>query len=350
MKIEMLAGLEVETVYNMRALGNLQRSGYHESHKTMLPFNKDFFLENDGSLDCEDENGGSYFDAPDTVELISNPFKIQDSDELIDGLKESFIKLNKKLSDNEQRVYCSYLDEGGYDEEYDEDNKNPDVLVRKVRSNELSSFLNFNESTGCHIHFSILKRKQNQEYIIKDRNQEMKFRAMRPFLLKGLVTLELLKSINERIQQKVTYQLPHLSKKFNDYFYREYAQEMQTLEQGERTRYSSYNLGVKGDEHIEFRSFHLRGVEKWSDMKKLIKIALTTIYEMIDEVVQKEIKKQYPCVIDKVLFNEVVTNKVLPTKESKYLTTESMPTQRKSVHLRRIETKPKTEKQIIIIE
>ncbi|MCD6381378.1 MAG: hypothetical protein J7L43_00155 [Candidatus Aenigmarchaeota archaeon] len=140
----------------------------------------------------------------------------------------------------------------------------------------LHSAVEFNKTCGCHIHISL----------------SFKNGKMLPV---DFVKWEHLVAIRKRVLKKIDRELPHIYPFFVGQYYRNYAQRMESIENGFEERYSEWNLQTADDEdfHIEWRSFNLMGVKTWADFFKMFRIAIDTI----ETVFRGEMQKEHPFLV-----------------------------------------------------
>lgn len=116
--------------------------------------------------------------------------------------------------------------------------------------------IEINESCGAHIHFSVFRRKLHRQL---------------PFSVYG--------QIRKRTYREVQEHLPSVFGPFRKQYFRSYAKKL-TVVRALNDRGVEFNSTE--DTGIEWRSFNLMGVKKWSDMKKLYLIAADSIIGVLE--------------------------------------------------------------------
>jgi hypothetical protein len=137
------------------------------------------------------------------------------------------------------------------------------AIIEKSKTPNLSDVLNFNDTTGCHIHLSLMS----------DKGLLLPFKMASP---KEFV------KFNKRLLKEVKTQMPHIYGKFSRSFYRSYALKRIT----EENRYCCWNYSLNEINRLEFRSFNLRGVDNWEDFEKMFDIVFGLINEFCADLIK----------------------------------------------------------------
>jgi len=233
---EVVFGFEIEAEYNGDLL-HLHRSDYHEGGQFFCP---GWWCERDGSLSPEKFNM--------TAEFVPAPTPLLETSTLLGEFKKS-------------------------------------ITARAAKTVELRDVLNFNSTTGAHVHIGLLHRGQGKEvlnvrgkrFVVPGKMEEMGV----------LVTLPFLKTVREAVKKGIRRELPAFYPGFNKAYYRRYAKRV-TKPLG-RSRYQEFTTET-GYNTVEYRSLNLRGLQTWND--------LFTFYRIVTEATQKtftdELRKEQP--------------------------------------------------------
>lgn len=243
-KYKVIVGFELETEYNQKVLGELDINAYHSNYWSKFLDNKYFKCESDASLD------NNKFD--DTVEIISAPVELNKINKVLKSFQKSVFKKAKK------RI-------------------------------EFHKAFNLNKSCGCHVHISILDCNKKYRYEIFDNAREEVFDFVgQPYIIKDLFTNKFLNSFREKLHKNVKKHLKKVYPKFHSNYFRDYAQEMEDVDDGDRC--SEFNFAT--DERCEFRSFNLNGVKTWREFFKMFEILKKSMYETLYEKEKPQIVKK----------------------------------------------------------
>lgn len=215
---ELTFGFEIEAEYNDSVL-KIQPASYHDAvEKKMV---KNWKIERDGSLYTTRWNG--------TVEFISVP--------------TTFSKIDKLLESFET------------------------TIKKKTGKNKLHEVLNFNSSTGAHVHIGL----QNDGRAIN---------------IKDFVQRDFLKKISRKFKQRIKTEMPEFYENFKKDYFRKYARRQ--TRNNENSRYQEFNYQTRIPT-IEYRSPHLRGITTWTDFSKFYTILTKTVNEIFQqEISEKE--------------------------------------------------------------
>lgn len=126
--------------------------------------------------------------------------------------------------------------------------------------NELYKDVEFNESTGCHIHFKV-SNKNMRDFIsveMVDKFHTIFTRRLRQAIVKGLIP----ERVGRRILQR---------------YYRGYAPNNKGEKEGRHSLHWSNEFGT-----LEWRSFNLTDVKSWKTFHNMFDIAIATIDEAIN--------------------------------------------------------------------
>lgn len=222
-------GLELEGCYNEDYVG-FDVGDYHDGIK-VSPY---FKAEHDGSL-CSYNNFSNSL----TMELVSKIIKIDETDLLVTDLR-------KLLNGNNE---------------------------------ELNKLVSFNDSCGCHIHFSTDKKfKPNIPFYFYVEMRDFFFNK----LDKSGLRTDLIKSIKKQ-------------------YFRGYAKK---LIKDSNDRGMEFNFQSESNNYgLEWRSFNLCGVESWDEMRTVLNIATESIKVLVghlenfelfeEEIIEKPKLKTY---------------------------------------------------------
>jgi hypothetical protein len=233
-RYEMLFGIELEMEYNESLIGHIDRNSYHSEES--VGFNKYFIAENDGSLH------GSSFVRSGTVELIGIPVTCSEMPLALDSVRKTMISRAKKK----------------------------DKVI-----NELNEVINFNGSTGAHMHIS-LKVAGSKDTVIDVRDDKtVTIKNGRTINPKIFVDVKFLKKISRAVKGRIKRELPNIYPEFSRAYFRGMAKRMTGNSINNHDRYQEWNFNP--DHTIEYRSLNLHGVRTWNDLFKFYRIVCETI-------------------------------------------------------------------------
>lgn len=230
--LKILLGFEWEAEYNTDKL-TLYKADYHSDFEDTELISQNIKVEEDGSLDStyfEDGNGEFIGD---TAEFVTQPINLKDYKNILNEFKTA--------------------------------------ICRKSGCNDFQSVLNFNNTTGAHLHFSLSNK--NRWIPIK------------------LIPFQEFDKLNEKILEAFKNNFPEEQYQiFKKHYYRSYA--MKDLNYNER--YCSINFTLCESNHLELRSFHLRHCWSWDDFFKSYAILIPIIEEfLITHCIKKKLKYSY---------------------------------------------------------
>ena len=241
-----LLGIEIEMAYNEDNLGYIERDCYHGDGDEL--FGDYFIAEEDGSL-----NGSDY--CGETVELISNPVKYKDFELVINDFIYE-VKRRYKLHTGKK-------------------------LGLK---GSLSGIIDFNESCGCHINFSVYQDSA------KENNMRLRggnFTLPKTCKFFGAIDDKTLVNIRKKIKNKM--ELLNGSSYFNNIYDRRYSRvDDKNPTNNIDNKYSEFHL--KNNSLMEYRSFNLHGCKTLYDVKKRLMLGAS----IINNVIVKELNKSKP--------------------------------------------------------
>ena len=136
---------------------------------------------------------------------------------------------------------------------------------------------------GCHIHLSCLLNSEDdyEVNLLDDDNENHKFTFKGTQVpIKILMLAKKLNRINNAILQKVKIEMPEIAEQFEQHYYRRYARKFNV--KPTRIRSSSINMTLAGFEHIEFRSFHLLGIDTWEKFHKIFGLVAEVLYDQFN--------------------------------------------------------------------
>lgn len=223
-------GFEWELEYNSN-LFSIDTAPYHSDEDEEIWVTDRIKAEEDGSLDAL-----TFYD---------------EEDEEIGGTAEL---ITKKINiDN----YKSILDEF------------QNYIVKKSGTDRLSQAISFNKSTGAHLHFSVIARNHN----------------MIPL---KMIPAQIFLDFNEKLLEKFKENFSEEKyNTFKKYFYRSFSLRTESKQE----RYASINFTCSENNHLEFRSFHLRHCENWEDFYKSYDILIPLLKEFIvTNLIKKKLK------------------------------------------------------------
>ncbi len=204
---ELNIGIELECIVNRDGL-DLNVGDYHNAN----PFTEIWRAERDGSL-----YGSNHFYRGYCVELTTEIIDIDDYKKAI----------------NELRQY--------------------------VGNELLKDVFWFNESCGCHIHFSAKNKKKFYKNI-----PLCVYPLIRKFFFNELDKSSIIPQDTKELIKK--------------HYYRHYAQKFKKLHLISNNRYLEFNFrSEKQGMGLEWRSFNVRGVETWEELEEMFRIGTDTI-------------------------------------------------------------------------
>lgn len=259
-----ICGIEIEMNYNDNLL-EFDCGSYHDDD---APTHGDYFYgESDSSIHSEKWNG--------QIELISEPFALRNWKKIIDNFKQIIEVQNSGNEDSEP-------------------------------PRELKELIEFNETTGCHIHLDLgVESEEIDQIEYKYECHEFNRKTLN---FKRHIGISTLKTIKSKLANKVKRQLPELYNRgwIDSFAERRYAKAQNDDVIDRYTREMDWNFTNRGQRTIEFRAFTLRGVETWDELYKLFKIAFTTISKVLSDEINKE--KAFESEVKHVIEQEFVVN------------------------------------------
>jgi hypothetical protein len=239
MKPSIVCGIEIEMEYNTKVT-KIAKAAYHEDCNAKDEYEwvgDNFIAERDGSL------GVYKFEAGDCVELVSVPFLVEDGMNIV-------------------KDFCSQF--GG--------------MVGK----KLDEVICFNDSTGAHIHLSLLNpEKEGHTYIDLRDHIRHKFKG-KPMFFRDIVGVSMLNKIKQRMVGRAKKALPKEAfEKWSNALVRSYAAPVQTDDDMFDDRRREWNATLLN--RIEYRGMNLRGITTWAEFFSLYEILFSVIREVIDE-------------------------------------------------------------------
>jgi hypothetical protein len=138
--------------------------------------------------------------------------------------------------------------------------------------------LRINSSCGAHIHFSVKETKTLRSGRVVEKQ----------YILYKKLPFSAMAQIREGTMARVKEELPHLHDTFKSNYFRSFAKRM-TKESyiNSADRFQEFNFTTK--KAAEWRSFHLQGVKKWSELEQMYAIAI----EELGKVLLKELGKKW---------------------------------------------------------
>jgi len=243
MKPLIVCGIEIEMEFNRKHL-SINKAGYHNNYNERSEyawFGKHFIVESDSSLDVRKfENG-------DVCEMISVPFSVDKGMEVVDG------------------------------------------FIKKFGEFKLSEVINFNDTTGAHIHLSVLNADKEGSTLINLRpGIRVNFKG-KPVFFRDVVGANILNEIKSKVCERVKEELPaSVYEKWSSALTRSNYAAPIIPNQLYAERGREWNLTLKN--RIEYRGYNLRGVKTWEQLRKMYEILFSTI----KEVISAEFSKEYP--------------------------------------------------------
>ena len=232
-------GIELECVYNTDYL-EIDIGDYHRA----ISFTDNWRAERDGSL-----YGRNHFDRGRCVEFTTEIIDIDDYKSVLEELKNSF--------DNE----------------------------------DLNKVLVFNDSCGCHIHFSSPKKKysKNIPSCVYPLTRKFFFNELENSLIIPQPTKEIIKK----------------------HYFRHYAQKYNKTHIECRNRYTEFNFySERQGMGLEWRSFNVRGVNTWEELEEMFRIGTDTI-KYISSVLYNFIYEEKSNIKEKDLKGSINENKII---------------------------------------
>ncbi len=249
MEFELVCGIEFELGYNPSLL-SFEIGDYH----TMMPtWRGDFIFERDGSISSQ---WGT------TVEIISKPFLLKDYKQILNNF-QSIFKMQKK--------------NGLLGSLFGDENKNP--------MKEMKELIEFNGSTGAHVHVSML-RKDGKSTNINYREKNFEFGGtLVP--VKSLATFKFLDKFTKKLCKKVEAEMPSIYPNWQEGLFRSQARKINDDGQYRREKYHEWNL--RGSrEHMEYRSFHLHYIDNWENFFKIWDCFFGVLKDFFEEEMEQE--------------------------------------------------------------
>jgi len=242
-----LIGLEIEAEYNTEYLNYIEVADYHSER--VKPFGYYFKTESDGSLSAQSFG----YPVGETAEFISIPFNIDESKKVLKDFKETFIKRLKN---------------------------HRNITEKEALKIPLQKYLSFNNTTGAHVHLSILNT--DKELIKKftfGRRRKLEFKG--EFIdLKRVFTYEFMQNFKQKLKNNVNKKIPHVytlwERSLNRGYARAYYNKTDFKNNKDHEREKEFNL-TGSNTDIEYRGFTLRGVNTWTDFFKIYEIFFKTL-------------------------------------------------------------------------
>ncbi len=209
-----LFGFEIEGIFNKTVLhkNNLNAQGYHHGRFGTVDSLPSWKIETDSSLDSKGE-----FRFCEGYEFISRLLAEEDILEALDEIRDSTNNL------------------------------------------PLNKVVKFNDSCGCHIHFSDTKGDSE-----------------------SFTTYTYLRKMRDKVFERIKKELPQIYDSFKGQYYRDYAREItsESINTSERRLEFNYSSPNKG---AEWRGFNLQGVKTWEELRRMFKIATEEIQNMLED-------------------------------------------------------------------
>ena len=232
-----ICGVEIELEYNKNKLSFFPNPYHYDGEPNFL--NDFFIMERDGSLMPK------FFKNGDVIEFISIPFDIEQGMDVIRSFRDYFRKFG-----------------------------------------ELKKVINFNNTTGAHMHLSVLNADKFGLSPISFRGRTYSFFGTK-ILFREAVSIKLLNKIKSLLVREVKKKLPEVFPTWYRSLTRPYAQALdESCFYTDRRR--EWNLTLKN--RVEFRAFNLRGVKTWSQFTKIYSI----LFKVIRKVIFAEFEKPRP--------------------------------------------------------
>jgi len=132
-------------------------------------------------------------------------------------------------------------------------------LKAYVGGEDLKEVFWFNESCGCHIHFSVKDKKMFYKNI-----PTCVYPLIRKFFFNELDKSSIIPQDTKELIKK--------------HYYRNYAIKFKKIHINSNNRYLEFNFrSEKQGMGLEWRSFNVRGVEKWEELEEMFRIGTDTI-------------------------------------------------------------------------
>jgi len=243
MKPKVLFGIELETTFSKRKLGDIYIAGYHSSDP--VEYCEGFYPEGDSSIRPSNKFSGK-------AEFISRPFERKELKQLLNAFKK----------------------------------KTHELCGKKY---EFGDVFNINRTCGCHIHFSVLCRKRPSDVFVAEfKDYKKKYHGYKSMGLRHLFNDTFKKLIRSNVFYRVRKRMPKYYKRFSSSYYRSsYAAKVDKVDNCSG-KYYEFNLS-KAHDRIEYRSFHVQSIKTWKELYEIIDIAL----ESIERAVYNEFRKDY---------------------------------------------------------
>jgi len=237
MKYKVIVGIEFETEYNTKMLGELSQNGHHsESGWCKFLDNKYFKCEEDRSLRVRKFG--------DTVEIISAPIELSNVQTVLKSLQKSIYK----------------------------------KVGKSVPFNKVFSV---NNTCGCHIHISILNCDNKFRYEIYDDGREEIFDfAGKPYNIREILSDDFMTIFRKKLHKNISKNLGNIYPSFSKNYFRYYAQNRKNNVK-DNARYVEYYYATK--ERCEFRSFNLIGVKTWNEFFKIFELFENSLQSTLND-------------------------------------------------------------------
>lgn len=248
LKPSIVCGIEIEMEYDARLM-KIKKSNYHEEYDDKEDYfwvgdSEKFIAERDGSL------GVYKFAEGDCVELISIPFLIEDGMHIVKDFAKQF---------------------------------------GAMIGNKLDEVICFNDSTGAHIHLSLLNPEKEGYTNIDLRDHiRHKFKG-KPMFFRDIIGISILNKIKERLIKRAKAVLSDDTfAKWSSALVRGCAAKIEDEDQMYENRRSEWNLTLHN--RIEYRGFNLRGITTWGEFFRIYGL----LFLIIKEVIYEEFESKRP--------------------------------------------------------
>jgi hypothetical protein len=241
LKPSIVCGIEIEMEYNAHLM-KIKKANYHEEYDDREDYlwvgdSEKFIAERDGSL------GVYQFAEGECVELISIPFLIENGMNIVKDFANQF---------------------------------------GAMTGQKLDEYICFNDSTGAHIHLSLLNSEKEGYTNIDLRDHiRHKFKG-KPMFFRDIVGISILNKIKERLIERAKAILSEDAfAKWSSALIRGFAAKIEDENQMYEDRRSEWNLTLHN--RIEYRGFNLRGITTWGEFLRIYELLFSTIKEVIYE-------------------------------------------------------------------
>jgi hypothetical protein len=249
--VVVIGGIELEcAVVGTDVIGNIRRGGHHSGTMRDHRYSRDFIAETDGSITTT----GTH---PKNCEFVSRPMPIANIPAAVKRWVEEHyrrIAVTRGITAQEARLQYP-----------------------------LAKVVDFNNSTGAHIHFSIGIKSVGKTTIRDRRAGQVTVKATMSRLVDLVIDADFMEALHQAMLEKVRIILgAHRAHQWDLRYYRHYATNMVS----DSDKYTS--LYIHSATHCEWRSMHLCGVRTEEELHAMVQAACDTLRDCIERHGAKE--------------------------------------------------------------